>query len=829
MELSTLKTYQDNYSEELYYRITKNGVLKLDTKEIEKGIPAFAAGGENGNIIFSNSFIYYSPKKDFIGQDEFFFESNYKGKSRITKVKIDVVSTFKPKAHILILLGEELIKSPVMAIYELIKNSYDADSKSVDVKFSDIESLEKAEITITDYGTGITKEVLEDVWFEPGTDFRKPIQENGKRKIKRSPIFWRIPMGEKGVGRFAVHKLGHTIKVISRPAKVELDEYGRASAIILLDYELEVEIDWRTFSQSKYLEDVKIEWRIKSKPQDFEFKSEHGTKIIIGNLKEAWTRGMARQLKRNVISMLSPKNDPLKFQINLDFGNWWLNDFPDFDEVLAASPYKLTALVDEEYNMTFEYHFSLLNNTSIGKRDIDKNVEDEITKFKYERNIREELKPRYREQLEQNELSSADIEDFINRISLDNSSVPFGSLMIDIYSYDLDSASLRDYTNSPSVIKSTLKEHSGIKVFKGDLRVYDYGDPGNDWLGLDIKRVNSKTWFSNNQNIGFVYLDDERSSALIEKTNREGFIKNEAYDHFVMLLEFILNEFRVERFSDREKWLQFNKKPINNSLESQIADAAKLVNDTNLSDEDKKKNLISYLHTIEQKYKNDKESLLIPASVGMTASFAIHEIEKLVPRMKESVKENPLDRIKLTNQVDELKDYSDGILSVLRKAGSRAISIEESISQAINNYRSRIKSRKIEIEQILDPDVTTVFSDRRLLITMLMNLIDNSIYWLDSVHREQKKILFMTRKIENGVSIIVADNGPGFRDTVEDLVRPFFSRKSDGIGIGLFMIDTVMIQYGKLNIVLDKETAIDLEIPEAYTGAVIELKFSKYE
>lgn len=87
----------------------------------------------------------------------------------------------------------------------------------------------------------------------------------------------------------------------------------------------------------------------------------------------------------------------------------------------------------------------------------------------------------------------------------------------------------------------------------------------------------------------------------------------------------------------------------------------------------------------------------------------------------------------------------------------------------------------------------------------------------------------MTRKIENGVSIIVADNGPGFRDTVEDLVRPFFSRKSDGIGIGLFMIDTVMIQYGKLNIVLDKETAIDLEIPEAYTGAVIELKFSKYE
>ncbi|HAO07114.1 MAG TPA: hypothetical protein DCQ50_09010 [Chryseobacterium sp.] len=829
MEKNILDIFQSQYSDELTHRVTKNGVLRLDTVEIGKGIPTSVAGGTNGNLTFSNNVIYYSPNKDFIGQDLFYFTSSNETESITTKVKIDVVSTFKPKAHILILLGEELIKSPVMAIYELIKNSYDADSKSVDVKFSDIENLENAEITITDYGTGITKDVLENVWFEPGTDFRKPIQEDGKRKIKRSPIFWRIPMGEKGVGRFAVHKLGHTIKVISRPAKVEVDEHGKAKSITLLDYELEVEIDWRAFSQSKYLEDVKIEWKIKTSEEEFEFKGIHGTKILIGNLKESWTRGMARQLKRNVISMVSPKNDPLKFKINLDFGNWWLNDFPEFDDVLASAPYKLTALIDEEYNMTFEYHFTLLNNNSIGKRDIDENSKEENIKLKYERNIKEELKPKYREYFEHNEYVSQDIESLIDKISMSQSKVPFGSIMLEINSYDLDSASLRDYTNTPNIIKSTLRDHSGIKVFKGDLRIYDYGDPGNDWLGLDIKRVNNKTWFSNNQIIGFVYLDDERSGALVEKTNREGFIKNEAYDHFIMLLEFILNEFRVERLSDREKWLQYNKKPINNSLESQIDDARALINDTDLSDDEKKKNLLSNLYSIEQKYKADKESLLIPASVGMTASFAIHEIEKLVPRMRESVKENPLNRSKLINQVEELQDYSDGILSVLRKAGAKAVSVEDAIKQAISNYRSRINSRKIIVDIFLDPNVSTVFSDRRLLITMLMNLIDNSIYWLDTVHREQKKIMFMSKKRDNGISIIVADNGPGFRDTVEDLIRPFFSRKSDGIGIGLFMIDTVMIQYGKLNIILDKGAAMELEIPETYTGAKVELKFSKHE
>lgn len=61
---------------------------------------------------------------------------------------------FNPKAHILTLLGEELIKNPVMAIYELVKNSYDADSKKVDVYFRDVENVENASIIIEDDGIG---------------------------------------------------------------------------------------------------------------------------------------------------------------------------------------------------------------------------------------------------------------------------------------------------------------------------------------------------------------------------------------------------------------------------------------------------------------------------------------------------------------------------------------------------------------------------------------------------------------------------------------------------------------------------------------------------
>ena len=68
---------------------------------------------------------------------------------------------------------------------------------------------------------------------------------------------------------------------------------------------------------------------------------------------------------------------------------------------------------------------------------------------------------------------------------------------------------MRDYSSDSRLTKAILKEHAGIKVFKGDMRVFDYGEKGNDWLGIDLERIQNKEWFSNNQNIGYVYLDPE--------------------------------------------------------------------------------------------------------------------------------------------------------------------------------------------------------------------------------------------------------------------------------------------------------------------------------
>lgn len=724
--------------------------------------------------------------------------------------------SFKPKAHILTLLGEELIKDPVMAIYELVKNSYDADAESINVEFSNISNLDAAKITIIDTGVGMTTDILENVWLEPGTAHRKPLDINGKRVIIRSPIYNRVPMGEKGVGRFAVHKLGNKISLISRPARVELDGDGNFQKKELLNYEISLEIDWRTFTQSRYLSEINIEWQKKEDPKKFFFKEKSGTKIEISALKETWTRGMARQLKRHTISMVSPKNDKTKFQISLDFKNNWLDRFPDINEILEQAPYKLTAYIDCEYNLTFEYVFQLFNREEMGQRIIKGDKE-------FDKNVRASLRPKIRDYFIEKGFEDEVLEGKIE--SQLTSNIPFGGLLLEFYSYDLDSSSLRDVTYTPDILKKTLRDQHGVKVFKNDLRVYDYGETGNDWLGLDNKRVQNKEWFSNNQNIGFVYLDSETSSSLIEKTNREGFISNESFDIFKIILEFILNEFRIERQKDRTKWRNFNAiGKTTKFFGDRIQRFVGLIGESGITDPEKKQKLLDEAEGLEADYEKTKETLLVPAGVGMTASVALHEIEKLVPRMQETTNVDSIDLTKVRNQVSELDNYVQGILSVLKQSGIKPVNLRDAINQSVSNYELKLNRRKISISLDIAPDVDTVLCDKRYLVTILMNLVDNSIYWLDTVYKSEKEILIKAFKRDNSTHIQIADNGPGFRDSPEEIITPFFSRREGGIGIGMYLVDTVMMKYGKLLIYTEN---LNADINEKYTGAIIELIFNK--
>jgi HSP90 family molecular chaperone len=115
---------------------------------------------------------------------------------------------FRVRARLLEQLGEQLIKNAGIALIELVKNAYDADASNVSIIMNNIDDPEKGQIIIEDNGCGMDMDIIKNVWLEAGTDF--------KSKITETPIYKRHPLGEKGIGRFAVHKLGNKIELVSK-------------------------------------------------------------------------------------------------------------------------------------------------------------------------------------------------------------------------------------------------------------------------------------------------------------------------------------------------------------------------------------------------------------------------------------------------------------------------------------------------------------------------------------------------------------------------------------------------------------------------------------
>ena len=149
--------------------------------------------------------------------------------------------TFRPRARLMKLIGEELISDEVVALVELVKNAHDADATTVTISFNGVTGA-GGSIVVTDDGHGMDREVLLGRWMEPAASWK---QGKGGR-TKKGRRF----LGEKGVGRFAADKLAGQLEVRSSCA-------GSTE-------EVRAFIDWDRFeSDERMLSDVRCQWRMR--------------------------------------------------------------------------------------------------------------------------------------------------------------------------------------------------------------------------------------------------------------------------------------------------------------------------------------------------------------------------------------------------------------------------------------------------------------------------------------------------------------------------------------------------------------------------------------
>lgn len=714
---------------------------------------------------------------------------------------------FKAKSHIISLLGDQLIGSDSLAIFELVKNSYDADANNVYITFQDLNTPTQS-IIVEDDGTGMTLETLEKAWLEIGTDLKR----GKKRKISEKNK--RVSLGEKGVGRLAIHKLGKKITILT--------QYEGSEHVYSLSF------NWQTLIDSyEYINDVIVE--IKQMDEKI-FETNQGTRIKIENLsKPVWSKNDLKELAKKILSIKSPffdKKDNFNVKINAGEFQSWIEEIKSVDDILDNSIYcfdfKLKKTEESVFaNLSWKYKFTPPKGFGIQENEIKKidHSEKKDTTGNEYLNVFN-IKPDKEAQLfkkEQKHLLNEDLKGI-------------GDITGRFYVFNLQSVVLKNFGQT-QVIKSYVKENCGVKVFRNGIRVYNYGEKNDDWLGLDLKRVQKLGGhFSKNTVIGAIELvDKDNELYLVEKTNREGFDENVTFKRFQEICIQIFNLFEDNALKDREKLRNYLEgyKPTKATLPETMVQIKEKLTAKNLD-----KELSPLLKKVEKDYNDMREVMLNSGLTGLNLGLIFHEVDREIKFINVDLNNNvDISSIKqkIKNLIQLLEDFSP----LLKKNKSTTIFAHQLISTSLQFNLTRFKYHNIKYDFSQNSEDSIDFvidGSANLLVSALSNILDNSIYWV-SCKKELEgdkyspEILINT-DVDNfkGPAIIIADNGNGFTLEPEDLVMPYRTTKPGGMGLGLYYVDKVMEIIGGKLLFPDKQ---DIEIPDKYCGAIVALVFPK--
>lgn len=198
--------------------------------------------------------------------------------------------TFRISSHLKDIIGRDLVTNEFIAIFELVKNSFDAGATRVDIEFDPSEGT----IAIVDDGVGMTQDDIRKKWlFVAYSEKAQSEPESYRDKIRPAGQY----AGSKGIGRFACDTLGEKLSLYSRVK--DSDEVEMLS------------IDWTRFEQSsqKEFKDVTVEIdRVAAFPEiaNAATPGEHGTVLLIRDTRHEWDVDRIKRLRRDLAKLIDP-------------------------------------------------------------------------------------------------------------------------------------------------------------------------------------------------------------------------------------------------------------------------------------------------------------------------------------------------------------------------------------------------------------------------------------------------------------------------------------------------------------------------------------------
>ncbi len=685
--------------------------------------------------------------------------------------------SFRVHPRVFDALGSELVTNDSVALTELVKNAYDAYASRVDIRFKEDQKSGKQSIEIQDNGCGMKKEIIEDVWCVVSTPYRTKIKYSGRGDNRR-----RVS-GEKGLGRLSAARLGTQLTLIT---KANNDKCWK------------IELDWDVLRKVKDFSQCEVNLSDISEANPFD---NSGTLLIIENLKKVWPKNKIEDfdvLKDHFSRFIAP--DGHNEKAGRDVFEVWIKLFDQDPELIETqsselfekSPYLFEGTFDGKSSMEFTYIYD----EGKSKRKI-KNKISSMIPLRVQHG--EEEKP----------------SDFM-----------CGPFSFKIRAWDLDVDVLTELSERLNLkkkagsIRNLIKKHSGISLYRDSVLVLPKSRENLDWLGMDLRRVSELgSRLSTSQVIGQIFISAELNPNLIDTSNREGLTESIASKDFRDVFVGAIKHFEKYRGEDRN---ETRKEPPLQDLFNGLS-ANKLISD--VSEIAVQGRPATDVVPMVEKYGNDIEKTVAIiekrfvyysrlATIGILAAMVMHEIRNRTVVIGTFIKnvgvyfknlnkkaDSIFTQIELVdNSIHALERMADRFAPLaVRSFGKkrRNCFVEDVITDCLEMRKQALEKKNIHV-QFKNAPKHFLAVDLGDLSAVLLNLFDNSIYWLAEVDKDKRKINIRIEEIQNEqrIRIHFNDSGPGISpDYLEKVFWPGVTTRPDGLGMGLTVAAEIVDQY----------------------------------
>lgn len=597
---------------------------------------------------------------------------------------------FKISSSLKNIIGSDLITDDFIAVFELVKNSYDAHATRVDVIFEDIYS-DDPKIIIKDNGKGMEYQDLLNKWlFVARSSKHEGDEEDSYKNFRNKIKVKRAYAGAKGIGRFSCDKLGSELYLET----VKDEKNAKTEALIT---------DWNKFEENSSNEFINVSV-IHETLEKSTFGIQNGTVLQISNLHSNWDRPKFQLLKDSLARLVNPsaiqENDA--FQIFLSVK----------DELIRDNKQKKVNIIR-------------FNNGKLDESEID-----------YFRIINGEINNPIFETLQ---LKTSYIKSYIHEDRIVTTLYEGGELVYEIEE-DNPYSNFRDINYSIYFLnqsaKSTFTRRMGVQpveyghvfVYKNGLRVFPYGERGGDPFDMDNRKAQGRTrYLGTREVIGYISINGKNENLKETSSRGDGLIKTSTY--FNLEAQFYETLKKLEKFTiEVTDWGNFlSKEDFINFNNSYVKETRNNKGELKQKDFNVNENLSKLIASVTTS-KKVRKFVLSPKILEVLEKKSENSAQGTLKKLSEKIDSDSFDK----NEVKKTIKTVEKKLSDLKSRTEEAE--EEALQKHIENEELKTELDREVAEKLFD--TSQIGREKKDLIALQHQIIhtSSSITWsLDSL------------------------------------------------------------------------------------------------